>query len=91
MWRAALPATTLDDYIYTPDDVVMEGEPEAGKRYGEGDFNKVIVIDEREKKRVDVFMAQIYAPEKTLVFCASQAHARVDRRAGVISAMVPIS
>ena len=28
-------ATTLDDYVYTPDDKVVEGEVEEGKRYRE--------------------------------------------------------
>src|SRR5207302_472783 len=41
-------ATTLDDYIYTPDDKVVEGEVEEGKRYEETDFNKIIEIRERE-------------------------------------------
>src|SRR4051812_28862458 len=72
-------STTLDGYVYTPDDTVIEGEPEAGRRYGEGDFNKIIVIDEREQKRVEVFMAQILPGEKTLVFCASQDHALAVR------------
>ena len=40
-------STTLDEYVYTPDDRVMEGEVEQGKRYGEKDFNKKIVIEER--------------------------------------------
>jgi type I restriction enzyme R subunit len=72
-------STTLDDYVYTPDDAVLEGEPEAGKRYGEEEFNRVIVIDEREKKRVELFMSQINPQEKTLVFCANQAHALAIR------------
>ncbi len=67
--------TTLDEYVYTPDDRLMEGEVEPGKRYLEKDFNRKIVIDERERKRVDIFMAQIHQNEKTLVFCASQEHA----------------
>ena len=33
-------STTLDEYVYTPDDTVVEGEIEAGKRYDETDFNK---------------------------------------------------
>ena len=33
-------ATTLDDYVYTPDDEVIEGEIEEGKRYTEDDFNR---------------------------------------------------
>lgn len=72
-------ATTLDEYIYTTDDTVVEGEIEAGKRYGEKDFNRIIEIKEREKKRVEIFMAQIDPKEKTLVFCANQTHALAVR------------
>jgi type I restriction enzyme R subunit len=43
-----------DEYVYTPDDKVVEGEVEAGKRYEEKDFNKIIEIKEREKKRVEI-------------------------------------
>ena len=32
--------TTLDDYRYTPDDELLEGEIEAGKLYQEKDFNR---------------------------------------------------
>ena len=71
--------TTLDYYVYTPDDTVVEGEIEAGKLYDEPDFNKIIEIKEREKKRVEVLMGQINQNEKTLVFCANQAHALVVR------------
>ncbi len=72
-------STTLDDYVYTPDDRVMEGEVEAGKRYGESDFNRIIEIKEREKKRVEIFMGMINQSEKTLVFCATQDHALAVR------------
>jgi type I restriction enzyme R subunit len=72
-------ATTLDDYVYTSDDFVIEGEIEAGKRYEEKDFNRIIEIREREKKRVELFMSQIDQREKTLVFCANQTHALVIR------------
>lgn len=72
-------ATTLDEYIYTPDDTVVEGEIEAGRRYTEADFNRIIEIKEREKKRVEIFMAQIDQGEKTLVFCATQDHALAVR------------
>jgi type I restriction enzyme R subunit len=71
--------TTLDDYVYTPDDQVVEGEIEAGKRYTETDFNKIIEIKEREAYRVKLFMDQINQNEKTLVFCATQAHALAVR------------
>ncbi|MBC8010520.1 MAG: DEAD/DEAH box helicase family protein [Burkholderiales bacterium] len=71
--------TTLDYYIYTPDDDVVEGEIEQGKLYQESDFNRSIEIREREKKRVQILLSQINQNEKTLVFCANQAHALVIR------------
>ncbi len=71
--------TTLDYYVYTPDDKVVEGEIEAGKLYEEPEFNRSIEIREREKKRVEIFMSQINQNEKTLVFCANQNHALLVR------------
>jgi len=71
--------TTLDEYTYVPDDRVMEGEVQKDKRYKEEDFNKIIEIKEREKKRVEIFLSQIDQKEKTLVFCASQVHALAVR------------
>ena len=71
--------TTLDYYRWTPDDQVVEGEIEAGRVYDEPDFNRNIEIKEREKKRVEIFLSQINQTEKTLVFCANQAHALVVR------------
>ena len=58
-FRVKQIATTLDEYVYTPDDTLVEGEIEAGKRYEEPDFNRIIEIREREKKRVEIFMSQI--------------------------------
>jgi len=72
-------ATTLDEYVYTPDDRLIEGEVVTGKRYTETDFNKIIEIKEREAHRVKIFMEQINQGEKTLVFCATQYHALVVR------------
>lgn len=72
-------ATTLDDYTYTPDDAVVEGEVVAGKRYVESDFNRLIVIPEREAFRVREWMKLVDPREKTLVFCATQEHAAVVR------------
>jgi type I restriction enzyme R subunit len=72
-------STTLDEYVYTPDDKLIEGEIETGKRYTESDFNKIIEIKEREAHRVNVFMEQINQSEKTLVFCATQDHALAVR------------
>ncbi len=72
-------STTLDEYVYTPDDKLIEGEIETGKRYTETDFNKIIEIKEREAHRVNLFMEQINQNEKTLVFCATQDHALAVR------------
>ncbi len=78
-FRVKQISTTLDEYIYTPDDTVVEGEIEARKRYEEADFNRIIEIKEREKKRVEIFMAQIDQRAKTLAFCATQDHALAIR------------
>jgi type I restriction enzyme R subunit len=59
--------------------VVVEGEVEEGKRYTEDDFNRVIIIPEREAYRVKLFMESIDQNQKTLVFCATQAHAATVR------------
>ncbi len=72
-------STTLDEYVYTPDDTVVEGEVETGKIYKEADFNKIIEIMAREKHRVKTFMDIIDQKEKTLVFCATQDHALAVR------------
>jgi len=72
-------ATTLDEYIYTPDDDLLEGEIQRGKTYLEKDFNRKIVIPERERYRVKLFMSLIDQREKTLVFCANQEHAALVR------------
>jgi type I restriction enzyme R subunit len=72
-------ATTLDEYVYTPDDHLIEGEIETGKRYTESDFNKIIEIKEREAHRVKIFLGQINQNDKTLVFCATQDHALAVR------------
>jgi len=72
-------STTLDEYVYTPDDKLIEGEIETGKLYIEPDFNKIIEIKEREAHRVKIFMDQINQNEKTLVFCATQDHALAVR------------
>ena len=71
--------TTIDDYVYTPDDKVEAGEVAEGKRYTESEFNRAIVIPEREAFRVKIFMERINQKEKTLVFCATQEHAGMVR------------
>ena len=71
--------TTLDEYVYTPDDDVIEGEVETNKVYKEADFNKNIEIKAREQKRVQLFMDLANPNEKAIVFCANQPHAAAIR------------
>jgi type I restriction enzyme R subunit len=72
-------STTMDEYVYTSDDVVLEGAVDAQKVYEERDFNRIIEIRAREAYRVGLFMGMIDQREKTLVFCASQVHALAVR------------
>lgn len=74
-------ATTLDTYVYTPDDEVMEGEVEEGRVYTQMEFNRIIEIRQREEHRVKIFMDMIDQTQKTLVFCATQDHALAVRDA----------
>ena len=73
--------TTMDEYVFTGDDDVVSGEEEIkeGEVFKEKDFNKRIIIKEREKKRVQLLLDKINTKEKTLVFCANIAHAGMVR------------
>lgn len=71
---------TMDEYVYTPGDgVIVHGDPEPGKVYKEGDFNRIITIPAREQKRVHYWMDLFNPKEKTIVFCATQEHAGLVR------------
>ncbi|MGN5224216.1 EcoAI/FtnUII family type I restriction enzme subunit R [Aeromonas veronii] len=78
-FRVRQHATTLDEYIYTSDDQVVEGEVERGRVYTEQEFNRIIEISAREKKRVEIFMNEIDQSQKAIVFCATQDHALAVR------------
>ncbi len=72
-------STTLDEYIYTPDDKLIEGQVETGRLYKEADFNRIIEMKDREAHRVKILLDEINQTEKTLVFCATQDHALAVR------------
>ena len=78
-FRVKQITTTLDDYVYTPDDTVVEGEVQEGRRYSEVEFNRIIEIERRERQRVEILLSQIDPRHKTLVFCATQEHALAIR------------
>lgn len=68
--------SNIDDYIYSPEDEIVSGVVRQGKVYTEEDFYKGnIKIRQRDEARVKEFLAGIGETEKTLVFCATQAHA----------------
>ena len=71
--------TTIDNYIYSPDDDVEKGEVEEGHVYVEEDFNRKIEIRARERRRVQELLGTINQNEKTIVFCANQGHAGLVR------------
>jgi len=78
-FRVKQITTSLDEYVYTADDTVVEGEVQEGKRYTEAEFNRIIEIERRERQRVEILLSQINQREKTLVFCATQEHALAIR------------
>jgi type I restriction enzyme R subunit len=69
----------VDDYTYTSDDQIIEGEIEEGKRYTEPDFNRIIEIKQREAKRVQIYLNEANQKEKAIIFCATQEHAAAIR------------
>ena len=71
--------STIDEYVYSEEDEVEQGEVEIGKKYEEDDFHHRIIIPGRELSRVSEFMNAMNQDEKTLVFCATQAHAAMVR------------
>ncbi len=71
--------STIDDYVYTGEDEVEQGEAEAGETFEEKDFFRRIIIPERELSRVQEFMSEMNQDEKTIVFCHTQEHAGMVR------------
>ena len=71
--------TTIDEYQYSLEDDLLEGDLDEDKTYTEEDFNRIIEIEEREEYRVRLFMKEIDQTQKTLVFCATQDHALAAR------------
>ena len=68
-----------DTYTFDGTDQVVTGEVEAGTTFEEKDFNKLVVMRDRELHRVRTFLSEININEKTLVFCATQVHAALIR------------
>lgn len=71
--------TSIDKYVYTPDDDVLEGQIVQGEEYEGTDWNTKIEIRQREEYLVDLFLKNIPVDEKTIIFCANQSHAALIR------------
>lgn len=78
-FKVKIIESSMDEYIYASDDDVEEGEIEEGKTYDLKDWNVTIEIEERERRLVQEMLASINPNEKTIVFCANQAHAALIR------------
>lgn len=78
-FRVRQYSSTIDTYQFDGADNVLAGAPDDEATYEEKDFNRLIQIRERELHRVRTFLSEINHAEKTLVFCATQAHAALIR------------
>jgi type I restriction enzyme, R subunit len=78
-FRVRQYSSNLDVYTFDGEDDVVTGEVEGGTEFVEKDFNRIVQMKERELHRVRTFLGEINPKEKTLVFCATQAHAALIR------------
>ncbi|MFI5240601.1 MAG: EcoAI/FtnUII family type I restriction enzme subunit R [Candidatus Saccharimonadia bacterium] len=70
--------TTLNEYRYTADDEIVSGEVSKDV-YTKSDFNRIIRIKQREEHLVKIMLQEINNDQKTIVFCANEAHALLVR------------
>lgn len=74
-YRVKVATSNIDTYQYNPNDDV-EGEIDEEKIYTEQDFYQGnIQMRERDEHRVKELLNKIEPNDKTIVFCATQAHA----------------
>ena len=71
--------TTLDEYAYNEEDIILAGQIDKDKIYTESDFNRIIEMRPREAFRIKLLLEAIAPDEKTLIFCATQRHALMIR------------
>ena len=79
-FRVDAATSNIDDYKYQAGDIVKSGEVDPEKVYSESDFyNGRIQIKERDEHRVQELLNKIDPDEKTIIFCATQKHAMIDK------------
>jgi type I restriction enzyme R subunit len=74
-FRVIKYASSIDEYRYVSDDEVLKGAIDENRTYKESDFHRVIDIPERDAYRVKSLIEKMDSKEKTIIFCANQAHA----------------
>ena len=76
-FRVWISESNIDEYRFDPDDDV-EGDIDTQKTYTEKDFyNGNIYIRQRDEHSVEQMLKIINPNDKTIVFCATQAHAAI--------------
>ena len=76
-FRVCISESNIDTYKYDPSDDV-EGDIDPNKVYTEKDFyNGDIEMRDRDIHRVEELLGQINPNDKTIIFCATQAHAAI--------------
>lgn len=76
-FRVCISESNIDTYKYDPSDDV-EGDIDPNKVYTEKDFyNGDIEMRARDVHRVEELLGQINPNDKTIIFCATQAHAAI--------------
>lgn len=73
--------TTMDRYVFNPQDYVESGEVDEAREYTLSDFNKAIYLPEREERMAEILLEQINPNQKTIVFCNDEKHAAMMRDA----------
>lgn len=78
-FRVRQYVSTIDTYTFEGEDKVVKGEVADGTEFSERDFNRKIKMRKREQHRVRTLLSEINHNQKTIVFCATQAHAALIR------------
>ncbi|MFK7945567.1 MAG: EcoAI/FtnUII family type I restriction enzme subunit R [Paracoccaceae bacterium] len=78
-FRVRQYSSNVDTYTFDGVDQVVIGEVEEGTDFAEKDFNRIVQMKERERHRVRTWLGEVNPADKTLVFCATQAHAALIR------------
>ncbi len=73
--------TTMDRYVFHPQDTVESGEVDEAREYTLDDFNRRIYLPEREERMAQILLEQINPNQKTIVFCNDEKHAAMVRDA----------